>query len=197
MIAAVVLAAGLSRRMGRPKMVLAWGGRTVIAQVVSTLQEAGLERILVVTGGENQVIETALAGSLAGPVDFVQNPSYQDGEMIHSIQVGLKALPTGVRAALITLGDQPQIQAEIVRAIIQSYQQGGHLLILPSFQKHRGHPWLIDRSLWAEVLALQSPQTLRDFLRAKSEQIHYLEVDSSSILQDLDTPEDYQRFRPE
>jgi molybdenum cofactor cytidylyltransferase len=69
-------------------------------------------------------------------------------------------------------------------------------LIVPSYQKHRGHPWLIDCSLWGEVLALKPPENLRDFLRAKTEQIHYLEVDSPSILQDLDTPEDYQRFRP-
>jgi molybdenum cofactor cytidylyltransferase len=65
---------------------------------------------------------------------------------------------------------------------------------VPSYQLHRGHPWLVSRALWPAVFALHSPETLRDFLKQHAAQITYLPVESASILQDLDTPEDYDHY---
>jgi molybdenum cofactor cytidylyltransferase len=193
MIAAIVLAAGQSRRMGRPKMILPWGSTTVIGRVVSVLAEAGVPETVVVTGGARQEVEAALENT---GVRLVHNPDFVEGEMTRSLQIGLESLGEGVEAALVVLGDQPQIEAVVVRRILQEHLDSGASLVVPSFRMRRGHPWLITRSLWAKVLALQPPQTLRDFLQAQAGRIHYCEVTSPSVLMDLDTPDDYERHRP-
>ena len=193
MIGAVVLAAGQSRRMGRPKMSLSWGGTTVVGQVVRTLSEAGVDEIVVVTGGAHQEVVAALKGQGAR---LVFNPDYAGGEMTRSLQVGLGALSEEAQAAFVALGDQPQIETGIVQAVLNRFLTCGASLVVPSYRMRRGHPWIMARSLWPEVLALKPPQTLRDFLNARAGEIRYFPVDSPSVLMDLDTPEDYQKYRP-
>ncbi len=116
--------------------------------------------------------------------------------MLTSLQVGLKALPATAAAALVVLGDQPQMEEQNVRAVIGAYQSSGDLIVAPSYQMKRGHPWLVDRKLWPEILGLRDPLTLRDFLNRDPTRIHYINVDTPSIIQDLDTPEDYRKQRP-
>ena len=188
MIAAVVLAAGMSKRMGSPKMVLPWGQTTVIGRVVQVLRAAGVDEICAVTGGARQQVEAVLHDL---QVKTVFNPRFAVDEMAYSLQAGLAGLSDAAQAALVVLGDQPQIRADVVRAILQAYQAGRPALIVPSYQMRRGHPWLIDRALWDEILELQPPRTLRDVLNAHSGKIVYLPVDTDSILRDLDTPADY------
>lgn len=195
-IAAVVLAAGSSRRMGSPKMVLPWGETTVVGQVVCTLASAGVDEIVVVTGGARQLVEAALAKlDCAKQVRSVFNSQYAQGEMLSSVQAGLRSLDESVDAALITLGDQPKIQPVVVEGLLKAYAQGAELVV-PSFKMRRGHPWLVDRRLWHDLLALHGSQTLRDFLGPHANAITYLEVETDSVLMDLDTPEDYQRSLP-
>lgn len=198
MITAVILAAGMSRRMGQPKLVLPWGDKTVIEHIVHTLLAARVERILVVTGGAHAQVEKLLQNL---PVRIVFNPQYQQQEMLASVNVGLQAAAahaaTGSpEAALICLGDQPQMQAGVIEAVTTSHAGTRANLVVPSFNRRRGHPWLIARPLWDELIRLQPEQTLRDFLNAHQAEIHYVDVDTDTILQDIDTPEDYQRFLP-
>jgi molybdenum cofactor cytidylyltransferase len=192
-IAAVVLAAGHSRRMGAPKLALPWGDTTVIGQVLGVLSQSGIQDIVVVTGGAYREIRYALQGL---PVRQVYNPDHEQGEMLASFRVGLAALGNDPDAALVVLGDQPQIQAQVVDKLLQAYMDTGSPLVIPSYQMRRGHPWLLARSLWAEVLAIQEPTTLRDFLNNHHDSIHYVMVDTDTILQDLDTPADYDAYRP-
>ncbi len=191
-VAAVVLAAGLSQRMGAPKMVLEWKGSTIIAHVAQTLLEGGVERLTVVTGFARDLVEAALAGF---PVEFVYNERYANGEMLISLQTGLRALAPEVDAAMIVLGDQPQMLSSTVRLALESYAQDEGKLVVPSYQMRRGHPWLVERDLWGDILALRQPQTLRDFMQAHGSDIRYLDVDTPTILQDVDTPEDYRDQR--
>jgi molybdenum cofactor cytidylyltransferase len=193
MIAAIVLAAGMSRRMGEPKMVLPWGQTTVIGQVVNVLAQSGIDEIVVVTGGARDLVEAALQGF---PARLVLNPRYIEDEMVYSLQAGLFALTEKVEATLVALGDQPQIESGVVQAVLDAYHLSKAALVVPSYKMRRGHPWLIARSLWPEVQNLLSGNTLRDLLNAHTEQLHYLDVKTSSILQDLDTPQDYQREQP-
>src|SRR5512143_1124157 len=109
MIAAIILAAGQSKRMGRPKMLLPWGESTVIEHVIATFRQAGIEQVLVVTGGARQELQQAIARY---PVVVVHNDNYADGEMLSSLQCGLKAMPAEAQAALVGLGDQPQVREE-------------------------------------------------------------------------------------
>ncbi len=211
-ISAILLAAGLSSRMGQPKLLLPWGGTTVLGQVVSTFAAAGMEEIVVVTGGAREQVESLVAG-LAGrfPVRVVYNPEYARGEMLSSIQCGIKALTPstplraspspspkkgeGSAAALIGLGDQPQVREETVRRICAAFVKTKSPLVIPSFQNRRGHPWLAARPLWPKILALPISSTPRQFLNDYAGRVEYVAADES-ILQDLDTPEDYARQRP-
>jgi molybdenum cofactor cytidylyltransferase len=205
-ISAILLAAGESRRMGQPKMLLPWGETNVLGQVVGMFS-AGLSEetegsilsgfeILVVTGGARSLVEAELKRLAESyPIRVVYNPNYAPGGMVSSIQAGLSALGSETRAALIGLGDQPQVKAETVKKICAAFTQTGSALIVPSFQNHRGHPWLAGRQLWPEILALPSSANPRQFLDAHTGQIEYVAADES-ILQDLDTPEDYHRQRP-
>lgn len=193
-VAALVLAAGQSRRMGRPKMLLPWGGSSVLAQVVSAFALAGPAEIVVVTGAEREQVEALLAGlTVSCPLRSIHNPGYADGEMLASLQCGLAGLGPQVEAALVGLGDQPQLQPETVGRILQAFERSAAGLIVPSYQMRRGHPWLVGRQHWAGLQALAAPHTPRDFLRAHAAEIEYVEVDTPSVLADLDTPEDYRR----
>ncbi len=180
-------------------MILPWGKTTVIGQVVSVLAKAGIEDILVVTGGAKREVEEALKDLLLPPDVFlraVYNPGYAEGEMLSSFQVGLASLGVEVQAALIVLGDQPQIQEQVILKVIEVYRDSSSPLVVPSYRMRRGHPWLIDRSLWPSALHLQPAQTLRDFLQFHASRIRYVVVETDTIFQDLDTRDDYRRFRP-
>lgn len=191
-VSAVVFAAGQSKRMGRPKLLLPWGDTVVIGQVVLTLAQAGLVEIIVVTGALGGEIEGALAGL---PVRLIQNPRYEVGEMLSSAQAGLAVLGPQVEAALFVLGDQPQIQAGVIQAVLAEYHRSHAPLVVPSYRMRRGHPWCLARSLWPAVHQLGQPASLRDLLHAHAGQIDYVPVDTPTILQDLDTPQDYARLR--
>jgi len=195
-ISAILLAAGESRRMGEPKLVLPWGDTTVLGQAVATFAAAGIEDILVVTGGARQQVEelvTVLAKKY--PVQAIYNPEYAHGGMVSSIQTGLGRLVSETLAALIGLGDQPQVREETIRRIGTAFFKTESPLVIPSFQGRRGHPWLAARWLWPEILALPTSATPRQFLSAHAGQIEYVVADES-IVKDLDTPEEYNRQRP-
>jgi molybdenum cofactor cytidylyltransferase len=192
-IGAVVLAAGQSTRMGRPKMIMPWKNTTIIAKVVETLVNADVNPIVIVTGGAHEEVEKAVSNF---PVKCVFNPQYRNGEMLYSLQAGLSSMQPDVNAVLIVLGDQPFIQGKVVRDVMEVYRREFAELVVPSYQMRRGHPWLVDRHLWEQLMALSPPQTLRHFMRANDERIQYLNVNTPSILQDLDTPEDYAQQHP-
>jgi molybdenum cofactor cytidylyltransferase len=191
MISAVVLAAGLSTRMGRPKMILPWGSTTVIGQVVATLLQGQVDDIVVVTGAARTEVEAAVGQGRWGAVRTVFNPRYTEDDMLVSLQAGIAALGGQVDATLVALGDQPQIEAEVVRLLVDTYRSEDHPLIVPSFRMRRGHPWVVARTLWPDLLSAPAGSTMRDFLHAHTGQITHIAVSSSSILRDLDTPEDY------
>ena len=193
MISVIILAAGQSKRMGQQKMLLPWGRLTVIEHVVVTFLNAGIEDILVVTGGARERVEKAIDRY---PVRKIHNMEYKNGEMLSSLQYGLRKVREDVQATLIGLGDQPQIQEESIRLICELYRKNKSELIVPSFRMKRGHPWLVARPLWNAILELKPPQTPRDFLNQYADKIQYVNVETPTILADLDTPEDYRNSRP-
>lgn len=194
MISAIIPAAGESKRMGRPKMSLPWGNETVLTRVVSIFKNAGVEDVIVVTGGAREEVE-ALVSNLN--VRIVYNEDFERGEMLSSIQCGMRALGRQTQAALIGLGDQPQVREGSVRRVCEAFLETKSNIVVPSFQMRRGHPWLVARPLWGAVVRMEPPQSLRDFLSARRAEIHYVNVDDPNVLADLDTPEDYEKWRSE
>jgi molybdenum cofactor cytidylyltransferase len=193
MIEALVLAAGASKRMGQPKVALPWGRTTVLQQILNSVREGGVQEILVVTGAAREVVEDICRRE---KVRLVFNPSHSTGEMLSSLQTGILALLPTATAALIVLGDQPQMVSTSVRAVIEAYGRTRAMIVVPSYHMRRGHPWLIDRKFWPEILALATDSTPRHFLAQHAEAIAYVEVDSPTILEDLDSPDQYLASRP-
>ncbi len=195
MITAIILAAGKSTRMGKPKMLLPWRNVTIIEQVIQTIQNAGIHKIVVITGGHRHDVEKAIQKY---EVDIIFNAQYEAGEMLSSIQCGIRATSAhnANDAILICLGDQPQVQAGSVRQIVQEYAQAQNQLVVPSHQKRRGHPWLVGGKFWDEIMNMQEGETMRDFLNKHNSEIRYVEINSSDVLQDIDTQEDYKKSHP-
>jgi molybdenum cofactor cytidylyltransferase len=192
-IGAIILGAGMSRRMGQPKLLLPWGDSSVIERIVQVLANAGIQKISLVSGAEREKIEAALAG-LA--VETLYNPEYATSEMLASLKLGLQAQPAQLQAVLVVLGDQPGIEGEVVSAVAQRFRQSQARLVVPSYKHRRGHPWLVRRDLWPELLELDPSLTLRDFLNQHGEEIDYVDVSSASVLKDIDTPQDYLKEKP-
>ncbi|MEP7285249.1 MAG: selenium cofactor biosynthesis protein YqeC [Chloroflexota bacterium] len=191
-VGAIVLAGGLSSRMGKSKVLLPWDGRTIIQVIVDRLKRMRLDDIVVVTGHLASQVTSALSNE---PVRFTHNEHYQRGEMLSSLQAGIRALGPGFSACMIVLGDQPQIDNRIVSELMSAYAEGKGSIIAPSYRQRRGHPILIDRAYWPELLDLPPGGAPRDVINAHSDAIHYINVDTDSVLRDIDTPDDYQQER--
>lgn len=185
---ALVLAAGLSRRMGAPKQLLPFGGGTVLQSVVDRLLAADLAGVLVVLGHEADAVRQSLGDR---PVHCCVNAHYREG-MFSSVACGLRHLPGAADAALIALGDQPQISTTVTRAVVAAYESSGKGLVIPVWQGKRGHPALVDLSRYRdEILALSGEAGLKPVMRGHPEDTLEVPVDDAGILRDLDTPEEY------
>lgn len=191
-VGAIVLAAGMSKRMGTPKMALPYKGRSVIGTVLTRLTNASIAPLIVVTGGEWKLVEEKIR-EIPFEGTVVRNPVPDHTEMMDSLRLGMRTLPLNLDAFLIVLGDQPQILDSTVALLTDEYARTRKPIIIPSYQMRRGHPWLIGTEHWAELLDMPQEENLRDFLRKHGEDIHYLAVETPTILEDLDTPEDYSR----
>lgn len=179
--------------MGQPKMLLPWGKTTVLGQVISTFQTAGIEDIVVVLGGARERVEEIVKQYGARSIF---NADFANGEMFPSLQRGIEAQSSQAQATLIGLGDQPQIQEGTVRLVCETFTTMQSKVVVPSYQMRRGHPWLVKRSLWNELLEMRPPQSPRDFLNRHAKEIQYVQVQTSTILADLDTMEEYKNARP-
>lgn len=183
-VAGLVLAAGLSRRMGQPKQLLPWGETTVLGQVLAHVSASALETIYVVTGHEATAV-SAIAQSYNLPT--IYNPNYKQG-MLTSLQAGIRAVGDEVTAVLVLLADQPLLQPEVINMVLAA----GHSLARPvDLLGKVGHPVLIGQPYFAQLLALPPSATPRHLL--KHHPVHLIPVATSTIHQDLDTPEAYQQ----
>jgi molybdenum cofactor cytidylyltransferase len=195
MIAAVVPAAGLSRRMGTQKLLLPFGNTTIIGHVVDELLRSRVGEVYVVVGHQAERVEAALSGyPLGGGVSIVVNPDYAQG-MLSSVRCGLRALPPQCEAILLALGDQPAITAELVDAIVEAFCTGRHRIVVPVHAGRRGHPLLFSADYHPEILTKYDNQGLRGLLGAHSTDVFELLVSTAAVLSDIDYPEDYQRER--
>lgn len=192
-VTGVVLAAGQSERMGEAKLLLPWGdGSTIIRNVCAQAAAADLTELLVVTGGWREQVEAAIADL---PLRVVHNPQYAEGEMLSSVQAALRAAPESSEAVLIFLGDQPAVQEGVVADVLNAYAEGCGTIVAPVYEGRRGHPVLIDRVFWDALLRLPVGAAPRDVLRAHEDEVCEVPVDTPSVLQDIDTPDDYEQAR--
>ncbi len=191
MVSGIVLAAGLSSRMGRPKLLLDWGGQPVIRRVVEQVAAGGADDLLVVLGHEGQAIREALKGL---PVRFVQNPEPEAGQA-SSIACGICALAPGARAAIIALGDQPLLPPEVIPRLLQTFTETEKSIVAPVYQGVQGNPVLFGSTVFSELSTLTGDRGARALLERDRARVAFVPFDFP-LPADLDTLEEYERLRP-
>ena len=192
-VSAIVLAAGMSRRMGRPKQLLPWtADLTILEHIIMQLLLARVSHITVVTG--HCAAETGrLARKYA--VNVVHNPHHATEEMLSSLQAGLASLPPHIGGALVLLGDQPRITPRVINQVLSGWAEGRGRIVAPVHQGRRGHPVLFERRFWQEIMELPAGASPRELLGRNREELALVEVASDCVLRDVDTPDDYRRER--
>ena len=192
MIAAVVLSAGESSRMGRPKALLPIQGQTFLERIVAALTEAGLRQIFVVLGHNAE----SMAGEIAHlPVNLLVNPDYCKGQL-SSLQVAVRQLlaDEDCRGMLVHLVDHPYIDADLVNLLLQRFQTSGKLIVLPRFHGKRGHPVIFARSLFEELLRAPLDEGAKAVVNAHRAETLEVDTADEGITVDIDTPELYRQY---
>jgi molybdenum cofactor cytidylyltransferase len=183
-VAAILLAAGRSSRMGAFKPLLPFGNKTVIECCIDYLRDGGIHEIVVVLGHRADNIRRQVSG-----VKFALNPD-PDSAMGASIAAGVRELPETAQATMISLVDHPAIPPTVVSTLLESWKTGTRLVV-PTWQDRGGHPVLVDLSFKAELLALPANGGLRAFFDSHRHEVTRVPVDSPFIARDMDTWDDY------
>jgi molybdenum cofactor cytidylyltransferase len=198
-IAALVLAAGRSRRMAphNKLLVVDKTGKTMIARVVDNVLSSLARPVLVVTGHMAEQIEHSLGGR---PVRYVHAPDYAEG-LSASLKSGIAALPPDSAAAIVCLGDMPLVTGRMIDRLLEAYNPAeGKLIVLPTFRGKQGNPMLWDRRFFAEILAISGDTGARFLVGKYAEFVAEVEMADDAVLRDFDTTESLatlpQRLRP-
>ena len=188
--AGIIPAAGGSTRYGATKQLLEWKGRPFVRHAAETALLAGLWPVIVVTGPRAAEMESALSGL---PVKIINNPEYQQGQST-SIRCAVNALPLNTGSAVFLLADQPQIPADVVRALVDSHSCGLQPILAPLvMEEHRANPVLFDRVTFKDLLQITGDQGGRAIFH--KHHVEYLPWHDEILLFDVDRPEDYQRLK--
>jgi molybdenum cofactor cytidylyltransferase len=190
-IAAVVLAAGTSSRMGEAKQLLHVGERTLLQKVIENVRGAGIDEIVLVLGHAAETIEESVGSER---VKIVVNRDYREG-MGTSLRTGVVAMSPETDAALIVLADQPFVRPETVQRIAEEYRKSDAQIVIPMYNGFRGNPVLLDRSVFREVTELKGDIGCRAIFGSHAEGIVKVAVEDIGILLDIDDREDFERLK--
>jgi molybdenum cofactor cytidylyltransferase len=184
-VAAIVLAAGKSSRMGANKLLMPLKGQTMIARTVDAVLASPARPVIVVVGNEAGEIEAALQGR---KVTFVGNPHFADG-LSTSLHAGIAALPGDVDGALVCLGDMPAVPAAAMAKLVAALNPGeGRAIVVPTYQGKRGNPVLFARALLPEAAAVHGDSGAKHIIAEHEDVVCEVEMDDASVLADADTP---------
>jgi molybdenum cofactor cytidylyltransferase/probable selenium-dependent hydroxylase accessory protein YqeC len=190
-VAAIILAAGSSQRMGVDKLTLKLGERTVFEYTLREVLTAGADQVIVVTRTDSSIIALAEKEKCRVVIN-----TYPEAGLSTSLKMGLNAVDSSCQGALFALGDQPLISAAIYRDLLERYRKTLRKIICPRYKGRRGNPTIFDRRTWPELMQLAGDQGGRSLIDALPEnQVEYLEVNDPAIITDLDTPSDYKRLQ--
>ncbi|HVO93245.1 MAG TPA: nucleotidyltransferase family protein [Terriglobales bacterium] len=191
MIIAVVLAAGESSRMGRPKALLPIDGQTFIERIVAALQQTAVARVVVVLGHNAEEMKRRIEHL---PVEIVVNPDYKLGQL-SSLQAALRHLQTDATcdAMLVHLVDHPYIDPALVERMIQRFYQARKPIVVPRWRGKRGHPVIFSRALFDELLAAPMDQGAKAVVNAHRGETLEIDSEDEGITLDIDTPELYRQ----
>jgi len=184
---AIILAAGESTRMKTPKMVLPFGKSTIIETVISNVVASDADKMVVVLGSWREEILQVIGKHT---INSCFNENYRQG-MLSSVQCGLRFIPGAFRGMLICPGDQPMVDKGIINMVISAFKSTGKGIVIPTHEKKRGHPVMIDSKYYDEILNLKPAETLKRIMDDHPDDIEEVETGVPSVLKDIDTPDDY------
>jgi molybdenum cofactor cytidylyltransferase len=184
---AIILAAGESKRMGRPKMLLSFNGSTMIETVIKNVSESNVDKILVVLGAESDAISDKIRKLKS---TYCKNEDFKEG-MLSSVRCGFRNLPADYKAALVFQGDQPLITQNAINTVIGAYLSSGKGIVIPVYNARRGHPLLVDIKYRNEIEKLTPDDGLRSLSNKFPEDVLEVETSESGILRDFDTFDEY------
>ena len=191
MISAVILSAGESSRMGRPKALLPIDGRTFIERIVAALKHGGIERIVVVVGFNAEELRRQIAHL---PVEILVNPDFQLGQL-SSLQVAVRHLQAdkNCHGMMVHLVDHPYIDPQLVQLMLRRFDESKPSIVVPRYRGKRGHPVIFSSSLFAELLNAPMDEGAKAVVNAHRDQTLEIETEDVGITLDIDTPELYRR----
>ncbi len=192
MVLGLVLAAGSSTRMGRPKALLPLDGELFVTRCVRVLRDAGVDDVAVVTGTETARVRAALAAS-GLEARVIENPRREEGQL-SSLQAGLSAASPGTRAVVVSLVDTPLATVATAAAVLDAWRRTGAPIVRPARAGRHGHPVVFDRALFGDLQQADPRQGARAVVRAHAAEAIDVAVDDEGAFQDVDTPEDYARL---
>lgn len=191
MIYGVVLAAGSSRRMGRPKPFLEIRGRTFLDAAISTLRDGGCDEVIVVTGVADDPVSVRVAEAARAAGALVLTNQWPDSEQVESLRAAIRSLSPAVGAIVATPVDVPDVDNSVVSELVRRHRATGASVVIPVHQSRRGHPTLFGRALFAELLRDDLPEGARTVIEAHAEEVEEVEVDEAGVLLDVDFPDQY------
>ena len=184
-IAAIVLAAGKSSRMGTNKLLMPIKGTPMIARTVDAILDSPARPIVCVTGNANAEVEAALT---KGSITFIHNPNFADG-LSTSLRAGLAALPADIDGAIVCLGDMPAVGSAAIAQMIAAFNPAeGRAIVVPTYQGKRGNPVLFARSYFPEIAAVHGDVGARPVIAEHDDEVYEIEMQDASVLADADTP---------
>lgn len=191
MIVAVVLSAGESSRMGRPKALLPIDGRTFIENIVAALKKSSVAKVIVVLGHNADEMIQRIEHL---PVEILVNPDYKLGQL-SSLQVAVRRLERepDCDGMLVHLVDHPYVNTELVQTMIKRYEDTGKLIVVPRYNGKRGHPVIFSRKLFSELLAAPVDQGAKAVVNAHRDDTLEIDTEAEGVTVDIDTPELYRQ----
>ena len=189
MISAIILAAGESTRMREPKPLVRFGKLTFLETIIQNFKNAGIENISIVLGHKAEQIAKELKLS---PDNFTINKNYSFGQF-SSVQAGVKNLKSNCTGVFLTLVDQPQISSDIIAEIRIFFEENSDKIVIPTFQGKRGHPPVLPKWFFHEILTANPTQKTSEIIRNHPHKVCGLEINNESILWNMNTKQDLDR----
>ena len=188
--AAILLAAGESRRMGRPKALLPWKGTTLLAHQIAVLRQGGVDRVVVVLGHRADDLKPIVEGK-AG-VTWAVNTDYAQGKTT-SIKAGVSALGPGQLDTVLILNvDQPR-SVPIIQGVLRAHREKGTLITIPTYRGKGGHPIAVDPALLGELQAInEDTMGVKAVVKAHGDSTQRVDMGTAEVLWDINTPQEYQ-----
>ena len=191
LIAVVVLAAGVSSRMGKPKQTLPVNGVPMLENVLEVFRKSNVGRVVVVLGAN--AVEVRRQVKFAGEL-VVVNPQFTEG-MSSSLRLGLKHVGTEANAVIIALGDQPFVLPTTIDKMVETYERSKATIVVPTHRGARGNPVLFDKSVFPQIARVRGDMGAKSVVQENAAQVLEVEVSDGGVLVDIDTPSDLMEVR--